>query len=334
MRVRSARSAPGAELGQVTVSSRKRVILILSVPALSLLLPGLAVEVASAGGTSQVTRIAAAVARFLLFYSGVFALIALSAAVAAGLLATDRIVLTPERRIFAQALHRTFSLIGISALANHILLEILASRARIVDGFIPFLASRDTLFMGLGTLSSDLFVLVIVTGVLRRRFARGRRQLVWRILHLTTYVAWPLAVLHGLLAGRSAKPYVDWSYGACLAAVAIALTVRTVVLLRGRTALPGPAGAAGPPRRSSHRAAIADASVGALEARLARLDRPAIGARHWPTPPRSRPLRALPASAPPAGGRWPRPPRRPGGTWAEPGGAADGPTIPPTGPDR
>jgi len=334
MRVRSARSAPGAELGQVTVTSRKRVILILSVPALSLLLPGLAVEVASAGGTSQVTRIAAAVARFLLFYSGVFALIALSAAVAAGLLATDRIVLTPERRIFAQALHRTFSLIGISALANHILLEILASRARIVDGFIPFLASRNTLFMGLGTLSSDLFVLVIVTGVLRRRFARGPRHLLWRGLHLTTYVAWPMAVLHGLLAGRSAKPYVDWSYGACLAAVAIALTVRTVVLLRGRTALPGLAGPAGPAGRSPHRSALADATVAALEARLARLDRPAIGPRPWPTPPRSAPLRALPAPAPRGPGRWPRPSRRTGGSWAEPGGMADGPTTPPTGPDR
>src|SRR5215469_4395339 len=93
------RSALIAELGQVGVRSRTRVVLILTVPAVSLLLPGLAVEIAHAGGKGELSRIAAVVATFLLFYSGVFALIALSAAVAAGLLAADRIIMTPEARI-------------------------------------------------------------------------------------------------------------------------------------------------------------------------------------------------------------------------------------------
>ena len=39
--------------------------------------------------------------------------------------------------------------------------------------------------------------------------------------------------MHGLLAGRTAKPYVDWSYGACLAAVGLALIIRLVATLRG-----------------------------------------------------------------------------------------------------
>jgi hypothetical protein len=352
MRVRPARSAPVAELGQVTVISRKRVLLIVSVPALSLLLPGLAVEVASSGGAGEFTRAAADVARFLLFYSGVFALVALSAAVAAGLLATDRIVLTPERRILAQALHRTCSLIGISALANHIMLEILASRARIVDGFVPFLASRNTFYMGLGTLSSDLFVLVIVTGVLRRRFTSGARRALWRGLHLTAYAAWPLGVLHGLLAGRSAKPYVDWSYGACLTAVAVALTVRYVMLHRGRTvapagqpgrtaapllaptALPGatpsgvlppgslPPGALPPgalprlPRRDALRPGqSADLARAAARAAAAAAAPPTFPAgRRQPT------RRALPGPGPkePRPDRLPRPPRRPGAPWSGP----------------
>jgi hypothetical protein len=337
MRVRSVRSAPVADLGQVTVASRKRVALILSVPALSLLLPGLAVEVASAGGTGEFSRVAAAVARFLLFYSGVFALIALSAAVAAGLLATDRIVLTPERRIFAQALHRTFSLIGISALANHILLEVLASRARIVDGFVPFLASRSTFYMGLGTLSSDLFILVIVTGVLRRRFTRGARRALWRGLHLMAYAAWPMAVLHGLLAGRSAKPYVDWSYGACLTAVALALTARYVMLHRGRNAAPG-----GEPTRTAAPLLAAPTLPGAPPSALTRsaVLHPALARAAWRPPPTSvagprsrpgtpapaRPLRALPGprrdeSRP---DRLPRPPRWEGAPWSGPGPADTG----------
>jgi hypothetical protein len=225
-----------ARLGQARPASRKRAALILSVPVLSLLLPALAVEIASAGGSGQFTRTAGDIARFLLFYSGVFALIALTAAVAAGLLATDRVVMSPDRRIFAQALHRTLSLIGVSALANHIMLEVLANRARLIDGFVPFMAARNTFYMGLGTIASDLFVVIIVTGALRKRFTKGRRPWVWRAVHVTSYAAWPLAILHGLLAGRHAKPYVDWSYGACLAVVALALTFRYIVLARGRNA--------------------------------------------------------------------------------------------------
>ena len=305
MSFRSSRSAPIAELGQFGVSSRQRVALIVSVPALSLLVPGLAVEVASAGGTGELPRIAGAVAKFLLFYSGVFALIGLSAAVAAGLLAADRIVLSPHARILSQTAHRTTSLIGMSALGNHIMLEIMANRAGIADSMIPFLAARSTLFMGLGTISSDVFVLVIITGVLRRRFAAGSRPELWRWLHMTAYCAWLLGVLHGLLAGRSAKPYVDWSYGACLALAALALVARFVVEHRHRSAaagdLPGPR----------------PMSLSSLPSMMAPASGPA--ARALPQPPASGPARALP---PPADAAWSQPHARPAQALPPPADAA------------
>jgi hypothetical protein len=235
--VRSRSRVQVEQLGEVRPAGRGRAVAVLAVPVLSLLIPALAVAIASAGGDSEPARISAAVARFLLYYSGVFALLALSAAVAAGLLATDRTVISPEHRILAQALHRTASLIGISALANHIMLEVLAHRARIVDGFVPFMAARNTFYMGLGTVASDLFIMIIVTGLVRRRFSS--RRMLWRALHATAYAAWPLAILHGLLAGRSAKPYVDWSYGGCLAAVGLALLLRYVMIVRGRNAAVG-----------------------------------------------------------------------------------------------
>jgi hypothetical protein len=236
MHFRDSRRVRVAEVGQITTTRRGHAALILAVPALSLLVPALAVAVASTGGTSQPTRVAAVIARFLLIYSGVFALVALTAAVVAGLLAADRMVMSPDRRILAQALHRTASVIGLCALANHIMLEILAHRARVIDGFVPFMAARSTFYMGLGTLSSDLLIVIIVTGIARRRFTRGAARWVWRGLHATAYAAWPLAILHGLLAGRSAKPYVDWSYGGCLAAVAVALAVRHITGSRSATA--------------------------------------------------------------------------------------------------
>lgn len=188
---------------------------------------------AVARGTATDRAILAAVQRFALSYSGVFSLIALTAAVAAGLVATDRIVMTPAGRVTSQAVHRALSLAAVGFLATHVLTEVLAHRSRPVDMVAPFLASGRTLYLGLGTLASDLLLLILATGVARRRFAGWPAT--WRALHVTAYLAWPLAIVHGLLAGRHAKPYVDWSYGACLAAVTLVLVIRLVATTRSRT---------------------------------------------------------------------------------------------------
>jgi DMSO/TMAO reductase YedYZ heme-binding membrane subunit len=180
-----------------------------------------------------VLAILAAVQRFMLTYAGVFALVALTAAVAAGLVASDRIIMSPAARVVGQAVHRALSLVAVGFVATHVLLEVLAHRSRPVDAVAPFLASGRTLYVGLGTLASDLLLLILATGIARRRFA-ARRPAAWRVVHVTAYLAWPLAIAHGLLAGRQAKPYVDWSYGACLAAVALALLIRLVAATRSR----------------------------------------------------------------------------------------------------
>jgi DMSO/TMAO reductase YedYZ heme-binding membrane subunit len=170
--------------------------------------------------------IALAVQHFLLFYAGVFALIALTASVGAGLAAADRVVLSPGGRIAAQAAHRAVSFAAVVFLVVHITVEVLAGRSRPADAVVPFLDPGRTFYLGLGTVASDLLVVVVVTGLLRGRFARARPAWLWRALHAVAYLCWPLAIMHGLLAGRTAKPYVDWSYGACVAAVVLALVFR------------------------------------------------------------------------------------------------------------
>jgi len=186
----------------------------------------------ASGHTPQGRDILTAVQRFMLFYSGVLALVALTAAVGAGIVATDRIIMAPASRVVAQAVHRAISLAALAFLATHIVLEILAHRSHVVDAFVPFLARDRTFYIGLGTVASDLVVLLIVTGIARGRFA-ARWPWTWRAIHATAYLCWPLSIVHGLLAGRTAKPYVDWSYGACLAAVGLALIIRLVASLRG-----------------------------------------------------------------------------------------------------
>jgi len=188
---------------------------------------------AASGATPRGRDILLAVQHFMLFYSGVLALIALTAAVGAGVVATDRIVMAPGHRVVAQAVHRAVSFGALAFLITHIVLEILAHRSHVIDAVVPFLASGRRFYIGLGTVASDLVVVLIITGIARGRFA-SRWPWTWRVIHATAYLAWPLSIVHGLLAGRQAKPYVDWSYGACVAAVALALIIRFVATIRSR----------------------------------------------------------------------------------------------------
>src|ERR1700722_6299364 len=66
---------------------------------------GTIVVVAVLAMTSEGHDIAAATQRFMLYYAGVFALIGLTGSVVAGLIATDRVILTPRHPGGAAAGH-------------------------------------------------------------------------------------------------------------------------------------------------------------------------------------------------------------------------------------
>ena len=181
----------------------------------------------------------AATQRFMLYYAGVLALVGLTGSVLLGLVATDRIVMTPGHRVMAQAVHRAFSFGTLAFLIIHIVTEILAQRSHVIDAVVPFLSPYRTFYIGLGTIASDLIVLLVVTSILRKRFTEHGKAWRWRAIHYASYVAFVFAVLHGLLGGRTAKPYVDWSYGFAIAVTALGLAVRFLAIsLRPRESLP------------------------------------------------------------------------------------------------
>ena len=192
--------------------------------------------------TTKIGRdIDAATQRFMLFYAGVFALIGLTGSVLAGLLATDRIIMTPGHRVMAQAMHRAMSFGALAFLIIHIVTEILAQRAHVIDAVIPFLSPYRTFYIGLGTIASDLIILIVVTSILRRRFTGHAAAWRWRAIHYSAYAAFVFGVLHGLLGGREAKPYVDWSYGFAIALTAMGLAVRFLAIsLRPKESLSTP----------------------------------------------------------------------------------------------
>jgi len=190
-------------------------------------------------GTGHV--IDAATQHFMLYYAGVFTLIALCASVVLGLVATDRMILNPGHRIFVQSAHRAASFGALVFLVIHIVTEILAQRVHVLDAFVPFLSPFRTFYIGLGTIASDLILLLVITGILRKRFTANGNAWRWRAIHYASYLAFLFGVWHGLLGGRPGKPYVDWSYGFVVAFVALGLAVRILAnSLRPKENLSGP----------------------------------------------------------------------------------------------
>jgi DMSO/TMAO reductase YedYZ heme-binding membrane subunit len=187
---------------------------------------GIVVIIAFLALTSIGHVIDAATQHFMLFYAGVFALIGLCASVGLGLVATDRMFLHPGHRVFIQSAHRAASFGAVAFLIIHIITEILAQRVHVIDAVIPFLSPFRTFYIGLGTIASDLIILLAITGIMRGRFNESGKAWRWRAIHYTSYAALVFGVWHGLLGGRPGKPYVDWSYGLIIAFVALGVAVR------------------------------------------------------------------------------------------------------------
>ena len=231
------------------------------------LITAIAVLVAVLVLTKAGREIDAATQRFMLYYAGVLALVGLTGSVLLGLLATDRIVMTPGHRVMAQAVHRAFSFGTLAFLVIHIVTEILAQRSHVIDAVVPFLSPYRTFYIGLGTIASDLIVLLVVTSIVRKRFTEHGKAWRWRAIHYASYVAFVFGVLHGLLGGRTAKPYVDWSYGFAIAVTALGLAVRFLAIsLRPKESLP--ASPSADRARAAGSSSLHAATMGLAQARL------------------------------------------------------------------
>ena len=157
--------------------------------------------------------------------SGELALLALTVAVVLGVAATERHILPAATRVTAQLVHRAVALIAVGFLIVHILLETVSDQAGPLAAVLPFSDASDRLYLGLGTIASDLVIAIIGTSLARMRYARSAHPQLWRMVHRSIYVAWPLAILHGILEGGG-PVWAAWTYGICAALVAVAISAR------------------------------------------------------------------------------------------------------------
>ncbi|MGW2020225.1 hypothetical protein [Streptomyces sp. NPDC001927] len=193
------------------------------------------------------------------FTSGVLSLVSLTASVAWGLIASDRLLLSTRHRLLAQGIHRATAVAALGFLLLHGTVKVALGRVEPVGALLPFGlgVTGSSALIGFGSLAGLLMVVTAATGALRSTLAgRSRFAARWRPLHMLAYPAWCFALVHGLYAGRPAATWVLVMYCLALTAVAAAVSLRMLpapvqrelvdrvagllASLEGRTRRPGP----------------------------------------------------------------------------------------------
>lgn len=166
--------------------------------------------------------------------AGIVAVIALTAATALGSVSSGRApagdAQTVDRRYLVQMAHRSAALIGLFALATHVVLLVSDRYVDVSVGgvLVPFTAGYRPLALAAGTLGAYGILAAAVSGAVRGRLASSAASArVWRPVHVLAYLGWVLSMAHGVFAGSdTGAPWTSAIYAAIGVVVAGALVVR------------------------------------------------------------------------------------------------------------
>jgi len=155
--------------------------------------------------------------------NGIVALAFLTISVALGVASRSGRPLFTLPRFGVAAVHRFVALTAVLLVALHMVLLLLDpyAKLRIIDFVVPFLGNYRPLWQGLGTVAFDLLIIVIVTSLLRNRL--GLR--LFRAVHWSTYLLWPVALAHGLGNGSDTGRVRFQAFAGCCAAIVAVVVV-------------------------------------------------------------------------------------------------------------
>lgn len=165
--------------------------------------------------------------------AGLVSLGLLTLVLALGILSVGRPPRLPVWRAVVQAVHRELPLVALLLLAVHIGTAVADPHVglRMQDVLVPFGASWQPFWVGLGALAVDLVLVLVVTSLLRSRLDPK----LWHAVHVLAYAVWPLAVGHALAVGTDAHAGTLRAIGAgCVALVLLALGRRLAVAVAVR----------------------------------------------------------------------------------------------------
>jgi sulfoxide reductase heme-binding subunit YedZ len=157
--------------------------------------------------------------------TGVVSLLLLTAVMLLGMLVTRQGRLPGLPGFAVSGLHRNLSLLGVAFVAVHVLTAVTDGYVHIplTAAVVPLSSSYERLWLGLGAVSFDLMLAVIVTSLLRRHLSRKA----WRAVHLTAYLSWPVAWFHSVFSSGDLRHGLLFALAiACAVAVAGAVAWR------------------------------------------------------------------------------------------------------------
>jgi DMSO/TMAO reductase YedYZ heme-binding membrane subunit len=130
--------------------------------------------------------------------TGVVSLLLLTGVVLLGMLVNRQGRLPGLPRFVVTGLHRNLSLLGVVFVAIHVITAVLDPYVtiQITAIVVPFTSSYKPLWLGLGAISLDLVLALILTSLARARISRR----FWRSLHWLSYAAWVSALAHSLFS--------------------------------------------------------------------------------------------------------------------------------------
>ncbi|MGD0556826.1 MAG: ferric reductase-like transmembrane domain-containing protein [Streptosporangiaceae bacterium] len=159
--------------------------------------------------------------------TGLVALVLLSAAAVLGIMVTRQGRLPGLPRFAVTGLHRNLSLLALVFTIVHVLSAIADSYVSIplAAAVVPFVSGYEGFALGLGAITFDLMIAIIVTSLLRGRM----NPTLWRAIHWLAYLSWPVGVVHSILASKDLRS--GWELAitvACIVAVGVAAGWRVI----------------------------------------------------------------------------------------------------------
>jgi predicted ferric reductase len=163
--------------------------------------------------------------------TGVVALLLLTAVMVLGILVNRQGRLPGLPRFAVTNLHRNLSLMAVVFIVIHVVTAVLDTYVSIplTSAVIPFTSGYQGLWLGLGAISFDLMLALIVTSLVRGRLSRR----VWKAVHWLAYASWPIAFAHSIGSSNDLQGGLLLALAVvCAAALAAALAWRVVAVAR------------------------------------------------------------------------------------------------------
>jgi predicted ferric reductase len=138
--------------------------------------------------------------------TGVASIVALTVVMVLGMLTSSRRPPQGIRSAVVIGLHRSLALGASAFLLVHIVTAIFEKYVSIdaISAVVPFTSGYETAWVGLGTVAVDLVAAIVITSLLRHRLP----ERAWRVVHLSAFAMWPIAVVHGVALGTSDEPFL------------------------------------------------------------------------------------------------------------------------------